>query len=207
MKYSKRALWGLMGTGVLIVLVAVSAGYFFWAKPLKTPSLAPIRQNAIEGWQTYTNRERAFSFQYPKGWILKEHVATSTEGEIVVLVGPEADQIYTKRKRDPGYSYGFIVSFWPTINQAVNTGDDWIGKRPYVDLADFLTDERVSTQKTGTIMIDGQMAYEVLLGGAGQSYAVMIERDGIYELFFPTAWEKSALDSVQKKILSSFIFL
>ena len=46
-------------------------------------------------------------------------------------------------------------------------------------------------------------ASEVLIGGAGENYGVMVEQNGIYELSFETAQEKSALSEMQRKIFLS----
>lgn len=169
-------------------------------------SVSPTQKNETANWKTYSNSKLGFTFKYPTGWTLEESSQTDSTGKIISLRSPETSQLLNERKIDPGYSYNLIVSFWPTINNEYARGGSWLGQRNYTGLEDFFTDKNVPKQKTGSITVGGQSAYEVIIGGAGSSYGIMIEHGGIYELSFTTAWDKSKLGSTEKQILSTFQF-
>lgn len=205
---------------VIVVLAVGVVGYFAFVKksaptaqPAPTPpqtdnaaSSTPTQKNETANWKIYSNSKYNFSLKYPNGWTLEESSQTDLTGRIISLRSPETSQLLNERKIDSGYSYNLVVSFWPTINNEYARGGSWIGQRNYSSLADYFTDKNAFKQKTGSITVAGQNAYEVSIGGAGANYGVMIEHDGIYELSFETAWDKSKLGSTEKQILSTFQF-
>mgnify|MGYP001564321650 FL=1 len=205
---------------VIIVLIVGVVGYFAFVKkspPIvqqtQTPtqtnnsvSPTPTQKDETANWKTYSNSKYRFSLKYPNGWTIEESTNADTTGRIISLRSPETAKLLQERKIDLGYSYNLVVSFWPNINNEYARGGSWIGQRNYTSLADFFTDKNAPKQKTGNITIDGQTAYEVIIGGAGANYGVMIEHNGVYELSFETAWDKSKLGSAEKQILSTFQF-
>ena len=62
-------------------------------------------------------------------------------------------------------------------------------------------------QKIGNISLNNKEAHEVIIGGHGQNYGVMIENDGIYELSFLRTYDKSKLTAIENQILSTFKFI
>lgn len=205
---------------VIVVLAVGAVGYFVFVKksaPIaqQTPtpsqnnnpvSPTPTQKNETVNWKTYSNSKYNFSLKYPNGWTTEESSQTDLTGRIISLRSPETSQLLNERKIDSGYSYNLVVSFWPTINNEYARGGSWIGQRNYTGLADFFTDKNALKQKIGNTTIAGQNAYEVSIGGAGANYGIMIEHNGIYELSFETAWDKSKLGSTEKQILSTFQF-
>lgn len=179
---------------IIIVIISLGAvGLILFKKPAD--------------WKRYSSADYNFSLSYPGEWTLEEFPQTDLTGRIISLRSPEVFQLLQDYKIDPGNSYNLLVSFWPTINNEYARGGSWIGQRNYSGLDDFFTDENAFKQKIGDITVAGHNAYEVKIGGAGENYGIMIERNGIYELSFSTAWDKSKLGSVEKQILSTFKFL
>lgn len=167
------------------------------------PSSSTTTTDETANWKTYTSSIYSFSFKYPQDWTLSN--ATTEEaksGEIVSLVNPETQ----KQNLPPGYNRNLVVSYFKDMNSDDARGGSWEGQRTYKSLADHFTDKNAFKQKTGETTVDGKKAYEVTIAGAGSSYGIMIEYNGIYELNFSTANSKSALGSVEKQILSTFKF-
>lgn len=171
--------------------------------PVVIPSTTSTERESTE-WVTYSDPRLGFSFLYPKDWQVQSYATATIPG--LTLRSPE-----TKRKLQNGellgYDFDFTVDVWPDINVAEKNGDQWIGKRIYKNLDDFMTDKKSLEQSTGTTTVDGLPAYEVIIGGDGQFYAVLVEREKLYEFGFQTAWDKTYLTPDQKKILSSIRFL
>lgn len=158
-------------------------------------------------WKTYSNINYSFSFQYPGNWTLEEKSSNENDsGKIVSLQSPETLEMLNNGTIDPAYAENIVVSFWPSINTESARGGSWVGQREYSSLADYLTDSGAPKTKVGEITIDGLPAYEVSIGGAGLAYGVMIEKNGIYEIAFLTAWDKSQLGTTEQEILSTFVF-
>lgn len=176
-------------------------------KPTFDTILSTFTFDETIGWKTYTNTVYGFTFKYPSDWVLGEtpELVASTGG-MLTLQSPTTKQQLTEGKIDPGYSNNFEVSFWSNINNTYARGASWDGQRDYTNLQDFFTDTNAPKHKVGETTVAGQKAFEVTIGGAGQSYGVMLEHNGIYELSFATAWDKSKLGSTEKLILSTFTF-
>lgn len=209
---------------IVIVFAVGTIGYFsFIKKPApiaqQTPTPAqtnnsvsstPTQKDETANWKTYQNSKYSFSLKYPSTWILEEssQSATDSTGVIVWFRSPETAQLVKEQKIHPGHSVNLKISFWPSINNEFARGGGSIGDKNYSSLADYFADKNAfqSTRKIGDIIIAGQNAYEVSIGGNGVNYGVMIEHSGIYELSFDTAWDKSELGSTEKQILSTFQF-
>ena len=205
---------------VVIVLIVGAVGYFAFVK--KSARLAeqtqtttqtnnsvspiPTQKDETANWKTYSNSKYNFSLKYPNGWTIEEPTNADTTGRVISLRSPETVQLLNEREIDPGYSYNLVVSFWSNVNNEYARGGSWIDQRNYTSLTDYFTDKNAFKQKIGSITVAGQSAYEVSIGGAGANYGVMIEYNGVYELSFETAWDKSKLGSTEKQILSTFQF-
>lgn len=213
---------------ILIIVVAMLAGavgYFVFVKkstPIAQQTPTPSQTNNTTSptqtqkdetadWKTYSNNKYDFSLKYPKEWILKEFSKSETDltGAIFSLKSSESNQLLNGGTY-PGYEiyeYNLMVSFWPTINNAYARGGSWRNQKNYTNLADFFDDKNAPKQKIGETTIDGENAYEVVIGGFMSNYGIMIEHDnGIYELSFQTASDKSKLSPTEKQILSTFGF-
>jgi len=96
------------------------------------------------------------------------------------------------------------------MNDEEAKGGSSAGDRSYSGLEDYLNDtqnaQRVK-QETGVINLNGQKAYEITIGGFGQNYGVILERDGvIYELSFPTINDKQSVTAEANTIVESLKF-
>lgn len=162
----------------------------------------PSSTSGKVGWKSYANKQYGFSFKYPQDWSLKQSgPVTPTSRELVSLKSPEAIA-----ENLPVYGDNFTISYSKTINDELASGGDWMGKRTYADLADFLTDTSSTIGKIGETTVGDKKGFEVIVGGYGSSYAIMVENDGIYTLNFIKAADRGSLSSVEKEILSTFVF-
>lgn len=156
-------------------------------------------------WKTYKHTNPAFSLEYPSDWTFTVADADErTTGELISIQSPASAAALRNRTINSEYSNDVTVSFWQDINNEYARGGSWVGVREYSSLADYLTDADAPKSKIGEITIDGYPANEVSIGGAGLEYGVMIQHSGIYEISFPTSWDRSQLSSIQKTILASF---
>ncbi|MEK7451845.1 MAG: hypothetical protein AAB664_00750 [Patescibacteria group bacterium] len=193
---------------VIVVLFVVCIwGYVqFTKKPVHVSS--PSKQEEpMSDWKTYTSTAYHFSLKHPPTWTITEYPDAEKTGRIVDFQSPETMKLLQEKKIDPGYSHDVVMFFWPNINNEYARGGSWIGQRTYANLEDFFTDKQSFKQKTGTIELAGQRAYEISSGGNGLNFGVMLEHDGVYELSFETAWDKTKLTTEQKQILSTFTLL
>ena len=155
-------------------------------------------------WKTFSDERLGFSFDYPTEWEMTSYVTSTVPG--LHLRSPEIIRQVQNHEIE-GYDIDFAVSVWPDINTREKSGG-WIGKRTYKDLEDFIANNTdPSEPSTGTTTIDGLLGHEISVGGNGVFYAVLLERNKLYEFDFISAWDKSCLTLDQKKILSSIRFL
>lgn len=199
--------WALFGALGVILLLGAYLVYAWlnvqWPFQMREETADEEKDDQFTGWEAYRDDEFDFEFAYPSEWIIQKG-PEDTEfdtGSKVRLRSPEIQERFDNQDIIPAYSHDFEVFFWPDVNAFAGRA----GTRQYADLDDFLS-EAVEIIKVGEIIIDGQLGQEVLFGGFGQSYGVLIERAGIYAISFSTAHEKSALSSTQKQILSTFRF-
>lgn len=172
--------------------------------------------SAPEGYKEYKNTQYKFSFAYPENWTQQSAEETLVWGEkaIVSLISPETTEV-----REDAMARGIlgapgstlVVSRWDSINESGAKGGEWIGQREYSSLEDYLndSDEQRSKRKIGELSISGQKAFEVIIGGHGSNYGMMLERAGvIYELRFVAAEvdDKAGVTEDYKKIIESFRF-
>lgn len=170
------------------------------------PADTTATENPTADWKTYTNTKHGYSMRYPQDWTL----SGSAEDSSIWLRTPESIQ---KEKENVRFieQDGLIVSFYESINDESARGGTTISDRTYTSLEDFLSESNVDTnnlfvKKVGETTLGGEKAYEVHVGGIGQSYAVMAERNGIYQVMFPNAYTKEVLTELQKQVLATFEF-
>ena len=190
-------------------LIFGSAGYFLgqrnWAEQQPSPTTNSLVSQEASTLKTYTNTALGFTFQYPGDW--KVTVADPKESTTnYMIVSFQSPQTRDDASPLPGYNHDLVMYWYPDINNPSALGGSWEGQRVYQNLADFLTDTHSTTEKIGTISVGNQPAYEVLFGGYGSNYGVMIEHNGIYKLSFETAWDKSSLGTSANQVLKTFQF-
>lgn len=167
-----------------------------------------------EGYKEYKNTQYKFSFVYPEDWAQQSAEETLVWGEdaIVSLISPTtaaAHKSYTEQGMLGSANTDLVVSRWDSINESGAKGGEWIGQSEYSSLEDYFNDpyEGRSKQKIGELLIADQKAYEVIIGGHGAEYGIMMERAGaVYELRFLTIGDKASVTEEAKKIIESLRF-
>lgn len=211
----------------LVVLILIGGAGFYAYKAnnnessddAKNQYSAQIDTSANEasvpgGYKEYKNTQYKFSFVYPEDWSQQSADETLVWGEsaIVSLISPETAEIRedsTARGILGAPGSTLVVSRWGSINESGAKGGEWIGQRGYSSLEDYLNDSdgQRSKQKIGEVEVAGQKAYEVIIGGHGAEYGVMLERDGaVYELRFVAADDKASVTEEDREIIESFKF-
>lgn len=160
-----------------------------------SPTSPPI------SWQTYTNDQYGFEFQYPSNWI-KENESTNQ------ICFNSSETHFQAIKN--GYDIDFCVSFSQNINGVINPYTT--PSVTYEDLNDFYnktsTNPAIEYQWSGLITVNNNNGYKYVSCGHGCYFGIIIENNkGIYEIEFITAFDESKLTDIQKQILSTFKFL
>ncbi len=154
-------------------------------------------------YKQFVDAKTGISFEYPSTWIQQTTVndqplATTT---IVSLLDPR------QPKGIEAPLSTVTLERYEDVNSEAILGGSWEGMRTYTSLADMLSDHRGFKQSTGMTILGGGPAFDVTVGGIGQNYSIMVQRpDGIFELDFITANDKSSLTEVEQHIISSFRF-
>ncbi|HJV32828.1 MAG TPA: hypothetical protein VJ694_02260 [Patescibacteria group bacterium] len=174
------------------------------AAPPCTAVKGPATGHEGEGWKTYVNEAYCFSFRYPGTWTVREVPAKDSVGTIVTLSSPETAKAF--REKTSPYGVDMSVAYWPSIDYEAARGGNWMGTWQYKDLSEYFTDPSAMHRKTGEITIDGRTADEVILGGFGTNYGVMMEHGGVYMLAFSSA-DKQSLSQALGNVLATFRFL
>lgn len=168
----------------------------FQLTPIPTPGYD------ITNWQTYRNEEHGFEVRYPVDWILRP-----PESSGISLNSPEnealLEDIKVGRVYGEGYLDDLIINVYGSINDLpVN---QYGGK--YTSLEEYIYGDSLISEQN-RIIFSGQSAYEVVQGGFGAYYTILVEKDGrIYEIFWGNKWQKADLTMLDNKILSTFKFV
>ncbi len=169
------------------------------------------QQDSIsDGYKRYNEPKGKFSFVYPISW---EMVAPAQiDGEIIALVRPTLKETIRNATNQNGVStydgpqFSLVVSHWNDVNQVLKD-ENYVGKRTYSNLSDFLSDQHVPVKKIGEIVVDGVNGYEVINPGVVGQYAFLLERqEGIYQIEFSDVAKKENLSNEDKKIIESLKF-
>lgn len=155
---------------------------------------------------TYTNDEYGFTFEYDSSWELTEYDAETERGRVVTLKSDEIEEVDS-----PMPIINFDVYYWEDVNNKYAQAGQGIDSRfDYQDLDEFIDDDShiKLVNSVGTTVLDGHDAYEVIVGGHGAYFAIMVETEaGLYQLMFPRSDSKDGLQLEDLAILESFEFL
>lgn len=202
---SKRWLW--ISLIAVVVLAGTAYGWMklYPATPVAEVSPSPSASvvataDPAAGRKTYTNTQYGFEFKYPSTWTVQEAQTADAKKAGIIMTASHA----TPAVRD--YYNDLVISYWPDINDEYARGGSWAGMRTYSGLADYLSVKNSTKNSLGGITVAGVPGYAVSVGGMGMNYAVMIEKNGIYQIDFPSAWDASKLSEEQKTVLSTFKF-
>ena len=159
-----------------------------------------------QGMVTYSNDEYGFTFEYPSDWQLTQYDAEMEHGRVVSITSDEVEEIDSILPK-----INFDVYFWEDINNKyAQAGESSESRFDYENLDEFLNDDSYIrlVNSSGRTTLDGYDAYEVIVGGHGAYFAVMVEtEDGLYQLLFPRASAESDLTEEDMAIIDSFEFI
>lgn len=187
---------------IALIIGAVIIGYI--TKKKTTDSTANDQQEKAQAfnWENITVR-------YPENWKVyefsseqrSEHGGIASFGPIAPPSTPESDCVDCD---SPAIDEGVILSSWSDINDVNALGGSWQNMQRYRDLQHYMGDKQGLKRKIGEFKVDQKTVYEVEIAGISTTYAVMFEDNGkIYELSFPSAWDKSRLTENQKFVLKN----
>ena len=157
-----------------------------------------------KNWLTYKNEKLGIEIKYPPTWQVKEPSAEEiANGQIIFLSNPQPDN---KDKHLPPdlYNTGVIINYWTDINSPEARSGQWMGERKYTSLEDHFTDNMAMKQPFSRFDLNDNRAYEVWVGGMDVTLAIMLEKKGIYELYFPGINELAKITNITKEIIASF---
>ncbi len=186
----------------VLLLLAVGCNT---TNPTPTPNSQASDQSTTVTYKTYVDSTHRFSFEYPSDWTFNDVSSDQRIGLVVSLSNPNS---YRGINTDD-----VAVSNWPNINNQYAQGyldreNDLV--KTYANLNAYFQDKNIPNQKIAVITFAGQKAYEALLGAKygelATSYGIMLENNGIYQISFNSAQDKSFLSVDQKHIIDSFTF-
>lgn len=159
-----------------------------------------IRSMDTSDWKIYRSNVHNFSFRYPVDWVVEEYLGESG----LFLMSPETIRIQ-KDEKNLGYPMDLTVRFYSSLKEYDCVGICSNTVRNYEDIEKYLLEDPFNYFNVGQFLINGNRAYEAVVGGNSAEYSVFIENSGsIYVLTFGTAENKAALSEVQRNILMTF---
>lgn len=185
------------------------------SNPQATQQESKRESDVPAGYKKYTDSQYRLSFIYPEDWVMVDKAEDDAgRGVLVKIASPDQDAAYKAHKAsgrpiDGPPASTFEVSRWDSINDPAAKGGESIDEPTYVNLEDYFNSayHMKIKQKIGERTINSQKAYEVSIGGFGQTYGVMFERgEGIYQVEFLGNWQKTSLTEEENQILESFKF-
>ncbi|MCX6763760.1 MAG: PsbP-related protein [Candidatus Moranbacteria bacterium] len=180
----------------ILVLIAIVLGIVFWAGGQKVQT--PTIKDETAGWQTYKNNILGIEFKYPKDWSCVEY--TGAQGLICQSNKHKQEEDANPNKRGDvamGYT-DLTIDINPTSAKNLN---EYYKSLPYDPF-----DKDGTDIKLGEILLGGEKAYEVILGGYVSNYAVVsLHKGTLYSLKF-LARSKESTGQDEKSILSTFKF-
>jgi len=161
------------------------------------------------GWQTYTNDNYGFSFQYPSNWGLTENDGINYQKSVASITSPKTQKQISDTKERLGYCEGcgpdISFYYYPSIEEERSNKLNNLGATSIDDLIEKDT----SREKLGERTIGGLNAVAIKSGGFGVYYELLIDNNGaIYEIFFNN-WDLQGmqLTPIEENILNTFTFL
>ncbi len=189
---------------ILLALIIGAVIIVYITTSKSTDSTANEQQQKTQTfiWEKITVR-------YPENWKVYEfsyeqrsnHGGIASFGPIAPPSSPEPDCVDCD---SPAIGEGAVLSSWSDINDVNALGGSWQNMQRYRDLQHYMGDMQGLKRKIGEFKVDQKTVYEVEIAGISTTYALMFEDNGeIYELSFPSAWDKSRLTENQKFILKN----
>lgn len=161
-------------------------------------------------WRKYTNRKYKFSLVIPENWVVEE-LDGREDGYIVSIYSPDKLPLREKGPIVNSYTDDMAIRVFDNINNPYAKGGEGPEEPVYGSLEEFFADKvhYHTVHKIGETFIDGIKMYEIISGGNGQEYGLIMENEdgSLFEIDFPTSWDKSKLSDMEKQILSTFRFL
>ncbi len=211
---NRQSGFSLALVGVVIILVGLVGfvGWQAWSNSQGSQSDRPSsgdQTNITKGYKRYDDSKNRFSFMYPNDW---EMANPKQNGAIVAFIRPSLKERINKAVDQTGGStydgpsFSLVVSYWNNVNKVVED-ENYVDKRNYSHLSDFVNDQHVPIKKIGEIMVGNIKGYEIINPGISGQYALLLERaDGVYQIEFSDVTRKEELSDKDKKIIESFKF-
>lgn len=196
-------LFGLIAFVTWRILAANSTSSTGTEQPKQQTTTPP--DDVPAGYTKYSDSQNRFTFAYPTTWETK---STNLDGALVALVRPSLKEALQKSANSfyEGPAFSLVVSRWANVNDIVK-GEEYVGKRSYANLADFLKDGSSPTKLLGETVVNGVAGYEAINPGIGSQYALLFERtDGVYQFEFSDVAKKDNLSADDKKIIETVKF-
>lgn len=157
--------------------------------------------NQTANWKTYTSEKYGFSFQYPNDWKLSENSGNNSDRSVATIVSPETQKL--AQDKQVIYSEDISIYYYPSISD----GDENATKNLGATTLEELINKDATITKIGSTEIGGKEATDVLWGGMGLYYAILVTNDShLYKIWFSNIDNKDNLTSIEKTILSTFKF-
>lgn len=149
-------------------------------------------------WKTYRNDYYGYEIKYPKDWILnnenKERITLNNQENEKVEAG-----VYNE-----GYMEDIIINYYSSISEELENKLNNFG----ATTLDELVAKNRFYGSPNKIIFAGKDAYELIAGGFGAYYSILIEKNShLYTITFGNRSKKIALTEIDKEILNSFKFI
>jgi hypothetical protein len=189
---------------VFVFGIIIGAGSL-WFSARQEPFYQPpeIKKSETASWKTYNNEEYKYEVKYPNDWVLDEKIK-----ETVTLNSPENEKIRKDIEAGKVYGEGYmrdiIISYYSSVSEEPENKANKFGA---VTIDELIQRDTLITP-LGQITFAGEKAYEVIWGGFGAYYSILIEKNNhLYVITFGNQEDKSKLTEIEKQILSTFRFI
>lgn len=167
-----------------------------WATLVSVKNKDEFDQEVI----AYSNDEYGFSFNHPDGW--NEYAVNDGSYTVVAFESSDTEQLLEEGQLPPGTRFNVVVNYWPSFS-------DFEELAPGIEVAnlDELIEENTLFTKVGELQVDGYEAREIIWGGFGQKFAVLIDKDGeFWMLNFERFENKEDLSEAESEVINSLVF-
>ena len=156
------------------------------------------RGEVISDWQTYTNEEHGFQFQYPSDWGLSEGGEENPSSAVVSIASPETKERYESR-RYPDSSDIIIFNYSSIADEPENKMNN-LGATTIEEMVE----KNTLVQEIGSTEIGGLPATEVVWGGYGAYHVILVmHNEQLFKIWFPS----TQVSETERAILSTFTFI